>query len=54
MGKGHSMKKHLPDALIITGAASVSAGAYAWHPAIGLIVAGVLLLIAGINLAGAA
>lgn len=48
------MKKHIPDVLMIAGAASMSAGAYAWHPAIGLIVAGVLLLIAGINLAGMA
>lgn len=45
------MKKYIPDALIITGAISMSAGAYACHPAIGLIVAGVLMLAAGLKLA---
>lgn len=44
--------KHIPDALLITGAGSISAGAWmAWQPA-GLLVAGVLMIFAGIKLAG--
>lgn len=45
------MKKYIPDVLMIGGAAIMSAGAYVWHPAIGLVVAGVLMLIAGLKLA---
>lgn len=45
------MKKYIPDLLMIAGGLSMSAGAYACHPAMGLIVAGVLMLIAGLKLA---
>jgi hypothetical protein len=45
------MKKVLPDILLVLGAGSLSCGAWlAWPPA-GYLVAGVLLLIAGIQLA---
>lgn len=45
------MKKHIPDALMIVGAASASYGAYlAWPPA-GAIVGGILLIVAGIMIA---
>lgn len=48
------MKKILPDALLILGAGSLSYGAWsAWPPA-GYLVAGALLLVAGLNLARAA
>ena len=50
MGIG-GMKKYIPDILMTAGAISMSAGAYVWHPAIGLIIAGALMLIAGIKLA---
>lgn len=46
------MKKYLPDALMTAGAVSVSAGAYILHPALGLIVAGLLMVISGFKLAG--
>ena len=47
------MKKYLPDALLIAGAASVSFGAWmAWPPA-GFIIAGVLAIVAALKLAGA-
>lgn len=38
----------LPDLLLIAGWASVSAGAWMLHPAAGAIVAGVLLMAAGV------
>ena len=45
------MKKLLPDALLIAGAAGVSYGAWlAWVP-LGFIVAGALLIVAGLKLA---
>lgn len=45
------MKKILPDVLLIIGAAGVSYGAWqAWSPA-GYVVAGVLLIAAGLKLA---
>ncbi len=47
------MKKHIPDALLLLGSGSLSYGAWlAWPPA-GYLVAGVLLMIAGIQLARA-
>lgn len=47
------MMKHLPDVLMILGGASVSYGAWsAWPPA-GWLVAGALLIIAGIQTARA-
>jgi hypothetical protein len=47
------MKKHLPDVLLVAGSASVSYGAWvAWPPA-GFLVAGALLIIAGIQIARA-
>ena len=48
------MKKLLPDALLIAGAASISFGAWmAWPPA-GWLVAGALSIIAGVQIARAA
>ncbi len=48
------LKKLLPDFLLIAGAGSVSFGAWlAYNPA-GYLVAGVLLIVAGIQLARAA
>lgn len=45
------MKKHLPDVLIIAGAASASYGAWlAWPPA-GPLIGGMLLIVAGILIA---
>ena len=44
------MKKLLPDALLIAGAAGVSYGAWlAWNP-VGYVVAGALLIVAGLKL----
>jgi hypothetical protein len=40
---------HIPDALLISGAATLSYGAWlAWHPA-GFIVFGALLIVAGLK-----
>lgn len=48
------MKKYIPDALLIVGAALVSFGAWlAWQPS-GYIVGGALVLVAGLQLARAA
>ena len=45
------MKKLLPDVLLLSGAAGVSYGAWlAWSPA-GFVVAGTLLIVAGLKLA---
>jgi hypothetical protein len=45
------MKKILPDALLIAGTAAVSYGAWlAWNP-LGYIVAGALVIVAGLKLA---
>lgn len=45
------MKKHLPDVLMIAGAGSLSYGAWsAWQPA-GFLVAGALLIVAGLQIA---
>jgi len=47
------MKKHLPDVLLMLGAGSLAYGAWlAWAPA-GWLVAGVLLIAAGIQIARA-
>lgn len=40
----------LPDLLLITGSASVSYGAFLVHPALGFVVGGILLAIAGVGL----
>jgi len=47
------MKTYLPDLLMLVGAASLSYGAWlAWAPA-GFLVAGALLLIAGLKIGAA-
>lgn len=43
--------KHIPDVLLIAGAACVSCGAWQIYQPAGLIVAGVLLIIGGIKVA---
>lgn len=48
------MKKYLPDVLLIAGAVSVSYGAWAAWPPAGFLVAGVLQIIAGLQIARAA
>jgi len=45
------MKKLLPDALMILGAGSFSYGAWAAWPPAGYLVAGVLLIVAGLKIA---
>lgn len=48
-----NLKRSLPDALLLAGAAGVSYGAWlAWSPA-GYIVGGALIIIAGLQLARA-
>lgn len=48
------MKKVMPDVLLVLGAGSLSYGAWsAWPPA-GFLVAGVLLIVAGLQIARAA
>ena len=48
------MKKLLPDALLILGAGSLSYGAWSVWPPAGWLVAGALLIIAGLQIARAA
>lgn len=45
------MKKLLPDALLVAGAAAVSYGAWLAYPPCGFIVGGALLIVAGLKLA---
>jgi len=45
---------HLPDALLVGGAAALSYGAWVIYPAAGFIVAGVLSMAAGVLTARAA
>lgn len=47
------MKKLLPDALLIAGAAAVSYGAWLAFPPCGFIVGGALMLVAGLKMASA-
>ena len=47
------MKKLIPEILMIAGAASLSIGAWMAYPPAGFVVAGVLLLGAGIKIASA-
>lgn len=50
---GPTLRKLLPDGLLIAGASSLSYGAWlAWEPA-GYVVGGALALIAGLKLAAA-
>ena len=42
------MKKHIPDALLVVGGCSLSAGAALIYTPAGYIVGGILLLVAGI------
>lgn len=47
------LKKYLPDALMVAGAAALSVGAWLAYNPLGYVVAGVLLIVAGIQLARA-
>lgn len=48
-----SLKRLLPDALLVVGAAGVSYGFWLVAPAAGFIVAGALAIVAGLKLAAA-
>lgn len=47
------LKKLLPDALLVAGAASVSFGAWLAYAPLGYVVAGVLAIVAGFKIASA-
>lgn len=45
------MKKYIPDLFMTAGAGAISYGAYMVYPAAGVVIAGVLVLAAGLKMA---
>lgn len=52
MSKRDRWKALVPDFLLVAGAASVSYGAWLFHPSLGFVVAGAITIFAGLKTAG--